>query len=161
MTLNPTPETPSMLRRILLAILAFGIVGLVPELLLLEHVKSPTQLIPFALLVLMAVGVGLVYFRPNRTNLRLFQVLMILVALGGLMGVWEHLEGNLEYVRELSPTLSGLPLLWKALHKGAPVLAPGVMLQMALLGLAFTFRHPAWGERGGERRARAVEGIER
>lgn len=148
MTLDPTPETSSVLRRILLAILAFGIVGLVPELLLLEHVKSPTQLIPFALLVLMAVGVGLVYFRPNRTNLRLFQVLMILVALGSLMGVWEHLEGNLEYVRELSPTLSGLPLLWKALHKGAPVLAPGMMLQMALLGLAFTFRHPAWGKRG-------------
>lgn len=156
MTLNPTPETPSVLRRILLTILAFGIVGLVPELLLLEHLKSPTQLIPFALLLLMAAGVGLVYFRPNRTNLRLFQGLMILVALGGLMGVWEHLEGNLEYVRELSPTLSGFPLLWKALHKGAPVLAPGVMLQMALLGLAFTFRHPAWGERGGEPRARAV-----
>lgn len=158
MTQNPTPDTLFLLRRILLAILAFGILGLVPELLLLEHIKSPTQLIPFALLLWMAGGVALVYFRPNRTNLRLFQVSMILVALGGLVGVWEHLEGNLEFARELSPSLSGLPLIWKALHKGAPVLAPGVMLQMALLGLAFTFRHPAWAERRGERGARAARG---
>lgn len=154
---NPTPlekaslwtrlqasDTATVLRQLLLLIIAFGVVGLVPELLLLEHIKSPSQLIPFALLALTLVGVVWVYLRPGPSSLRFFQVVMVLSALGGLMGLWEHLEGNLEYVRELNPSLSGLPLIWKAMHKGAPVLAPGTMVQMALFGLAFTFRHPGW-----------------
>jgi len=130
------------IRRVILAILVFGMVGLAPELLLLDHLKSPSQLIPFGLLLLMAIGVAWVYFKPSPASLRLFQALMVVVALGGLLGMWEHVMGNLQYVREINPDLGGLPLLWKALRKGAPVLAPGVMVQLALLGLAYTFRHP-------------------
>lgn len=140
-------DTASVLRQLVLLIVAFGVVGLVPELLLLEHIKSPSQLIPFALLALTAIGVVWVYARPKPSSLRFFQGVMVLSALGGLMGLWEHLEGNLEYVRELNPSLSGLPLIWKAMHKGTPVLAPGTLIQMALLGLVFSFRHPAWASR--------------
>lgn len=144
-------DTLSLVRLLLLAIIGIGVMGLIPELLLLGHVESPSQFIPLGLLAAIAVVLVMVYLKPTPQNLRIFQGVMILTALGGLLGLWEHLEGNLEYVREISPDLSGLPLIWRALHKGAPVLAPGVMVQMALLGLLFTFRHPGLNQAVGAR----------
>ena len=135
-------DTASILRRILLAIVAFGAVGMIAELYLLEHTESATQWIPLVLLAAILIASIWIFLKPSRSGLRIFQGIMLLSALGGMLGVWEHLEGNLEYVREITPDLSGFPLIWKALHRGAPALAPGVMVQLALLGLAFTFRHP-------------------
>lgn len=137
-------NTLTLLRHILLAIVAFGAAGMLAELFLLEHTESASQWIPLALLLAILIGSAWVYLKPTRPVLRIFQGIMVLSALGGVLGVWEHLEGNLEYVREISPGLSGLPLIWKALHKGAPTLAPGTMVQLALLGLLFTLRHPGF-----------------
>lgn len=141
-------DTALLLRQLVLGVLAFEALGLVPELLLQSHFKAPTQLIPFALLALTLLAVGLVHFRAGRASLRFFQVAMLLLAAGGLAGLGFHLSGNLEYARELNPNLPFLPLLWKALQRGAPVLAPGTLVQMGLLGLVFTVRHPAWGQMG-------------
>jgi len=42
------------------------------------------------------------------------------------------------------PSLGGSELYMKALMGATPLLAPGTMIQLGLVGLAFAFRHPAF-----------------
>jgi hypothetical protein len=57
-----------------------------------------------------------------------------------------------EFQLEVSPGLAGWELLRKALNaKAPPALAPGVMAQLGVLGLIYTFRHPAVRGSQGER----------
>lgn len=135
---TPTPDTLALLRRIVLAVLAFEALGLVVELVLLEHFKSPAQIIPFVLLALSALA----YRARSATTLRAFQGLMVLVILGGVFGVWEHFEGNLEFSREPHPQMGFLARAWDVLSGATPALAAGTLVQMSLLGLAYTFPHP-------------------
>jgi hypothetical protein len=137
-------DTAQVLRRIVLAIIAFGAVGTVVELLLIGHYKELTQWPPLILLGLTAVGIILMVQKPNPTTLRYFRWLMVVVAASALAGIFFHLHGNVEFKQETNPDLTGLALYWKALKGGIPVLAPGMMAQMGLLGLAFTFKHPNW-----------------
>lgn len=132
------------LRRIVLAIMALMALGGLLELLLIEHFKSGTQWIAVALLVMAGLSVAAIALWATPRVLRVFQVVMVLVALGGAIGVWEHLKGNLEVARELTPQAPTTDLLWRAVRKGAPLLAPGVLVQLGLLGLAFTYRHPGF-----------------
>jgi hypothetical protein len=43
----------------------------------------------------------------------------------------------------MSPDVTGWPLFWEAIRGATPALAPGAMVQLGLIGLAFTIRHPA------------------
>ena len=67
----------------------------------------------------------------------------------GVIGVWLHYKGNMEFEIEMVPSLAGLELFLKASHGAFPALAPGTMIQLGLLGLAYTFRHPALGQSAG------------
>ena len=59
----------------------------------------------------------------------------------GLAGIFYHVRANLEFQREFDPSLRGRALLWQALHaKVPPALAPAVLVQFALIGLAYTYR---------------------
>ena len=41
-------------------------------------------------------------------------------------------------------SLAGMALFWAAIGaKAPPLLAPGSMVQLGLLGLAYTYKHPA------------------
>jgi len=137
------PELLSTIRRVLLALVLLGVIGLSLELLFLEHTESATQLIPFAVLgaglaVTAAVGV-----RPSVRSVRLFQLVMLLFIASGLLGVFLHLRGNIGFERETDPSARGLDLLWRSLRGGVPLLAPAAMAQLGLLGLVFAYRHPA------------------
>jgi hypothetical protein len=137
------PELLWTIRRILLALVLLGVVGLTLELFLLEHTESFTQSIPFAVL-----GAGLassvkLAVRPTRRSLRLFQLIMILFVVVGLLGLYLHVRGNVEFERETDPSARGLDLVWRSLRGGVPILAPAAMAQLGLLGLAFAYRHPA------------------
>lgn len=136
------PDTLALLRGIILALVAFEALGLLAELVLLEHFKSPSQVIPFALLGLTLITSALVYRARSTTTLRAFQVVMGLSILGGALGLWEHLEGNLGFSLELHPQMGLFERAWDVLSGATPVLAAGVLVQMGLLGLAYTFRHP-------------------
>ena len=75
--------------------------------------------------------------------MRVFQVMMILFILSGLTGLVLHFQGKMEFKLETNPSLNGMALFWETI-KGAtlpPVLAPGVMIQLGLLGLAYAYRH--------------------
>jgi hypothetical protein len=138
----PEPELLSTIRRILLALVLLGIVGLVPELLLLKHTDSATQLIPFLVLGLGLVSGVVLWVRPTRRGIRIFQVVMLLSIVAGLLGLYFHFRGNVEFEVEQDPSAHGLDLLSRSLSGGVPTLAPGAMVQLGLLGLVFAYRHP-------------------
>ena len=130
------------MRRLLLALVAFSAIGLVPELLLLKHYESVWQVVPLVLLVVTLVATAIVWRRPSARSLQFFRVMMVLCLLAGAVGVILHGKGNIEWALERDDTLHGWPLIWKMLRGATPLLAPGAMAQLGLLGLVYTWRHP-------------------
>ena len=124
-------------------LILLGIVGLGAELLLLEHIESFTQWIP--LLVLLAGLVSSIWLsvRPGAAALRTCQIVMASFVLAGIAGVYFHYTGNVEFALERDSDLRGIGLVWKALRGATPSLAPGALAQIGLLGLAYTYDHPA------------------
>ena len=131
-------------RRILLTILLLGIGGVSLELWLMAHTEDLYQLIPLWLAGAGIVSAMVVAARPSIGTVRLFQAVMALFLLSGIIGMVLHFQVNIEFQREMDAALSGLALYQKAiLAKSPPALAPGAMIQLGLIGLAYTFRHPA------------------
>jgi hypothetical protein len=127
----------------LLALVLLGVVGLLVELLLLEHYDSAWKLTPLIILVPTLAASVAVWIRPTPATLKLFRITMILCAVAGLAGLILHYKGNIEFALERDPTLSGVALLMKGFRGATPALAPGALAQLGLLGLIFTYRHPA------------------
>jgi hypothetical protein len=138
------------LRKVLLAITLLGIVGLAAELLLLEHYEKRWQIIPLALLGMALVSVIAVAWWPSDTSVRVMRIVMAFCVLSAPVGIWQHYSGNVEWELERKPEAHGRALVWKAVRGATPLLAPGAMAQLGLVGLAFTFRHPALRRRSGE-----------
>lgn len=131
-------------RRILLGILLLGAIGLSAELLLLKHTEDATQWIPLVLNGLTVVMSAKVVIKPSNGTIRLFQVAMLLMIISGAVGMYLHLRANMEFQLEMDATLTGWALLKKSVvAKSPPALAPGAMMQLGLIGLAYTFKHPA------------------
>ena len=135
---QPTAQT---LRRFALALCLLGVVTTPIELVLMQHYNTKDQIMPFVFLGLAAIGVAAAWFRPNAKVLRGVRVLMVLVVLGSGIGVFEHLKANYR-----DATRGGVvPNLIELVLTGvAPLLAPGILAQVGLLGLAFTYKHPAF-----------------
>lgn len=136
------PGALRVVRRILLVALVLGLAGTGLELLLLEHFEEWRQLIPLwliaaALLVLLWHAV-----RRGPLPLQALQVLMLIFALAGVLGLTLHYRGNSAFELEMYPDLSGLELFRRSMMGATPALAPGTMIQLALIGLAYTYRHP-------------------
>jgi uncharacterized membrane protein len=129
-----------LLRRWILAILVLGLLGTVTELVLLEHYEQPLQFVPLLLIV---AAVSVLWWELRRRDLasrRATQIVMGLFVLAGFVGFAAHFRGAAEYQLELNPDMSNWELLEKILRaKAPPLLAPGMMLQLGLLGLAYVF----------------------
>lgn len=139
----PSTDAAGPLRRPLLLVLLVGAAGLLLELLLLEHWEPGWQLVPLVLLALVLLLGAAALAGARRTLLRALRLVLVLCLVSGVLGVWRHLDGNLEFEREMTPDLAGGTLLWEAVRGATPLLAPGAMLQLALVGLLFVHRHPA------------------
>lgn len=135
--------TGEQLRRLVLALLLLGAVGMLVDLLLLEHFETIWQWIPIALLAPVIVTMAATVVRPGRRRVRTLQLLMGACIAAGLLGLYLHYEGNLEFELERDPSLRGFALVWETIRGATPALAPGALVQLGLLGLAYTFRHPA------------------
>lgn len=135
---HPTAQT---LRRFALALCLLGVVTTPIELALMHHDKDKDQIMPFVFLSLAAIGVVAAWFRPNARVLRGVRVLMVLVVLGSGIGMMEHLKANYQ-----DATRGGGSPNWiEDVFGGfAPLLAPGILAQVGLLGFAFTYKHPAF-----------------
>ena len=119
--------------------------GTAAELLLLSHDEGALQLIP---LVLIAVGLLVIFWHllfVSPTSLRALRVSMLAFILAGAVGIGLHYRGSAEFQTEVDPTLGRFALFKKVMtSKAPPALAPGIMAQLGLLGLAYTYRHPAY-----------------
>jgi len=136
-------ETAGTLRRLLLAVLAFGEIGMIAELLLLGHTEETQQWIPLITLALGLVATGALAFRPGRGTLIGLRVVMFLFIAAGLAGLYFHYTGNAEFELEMYPSIHGLELFRKSMTGATPALAPGMLAQLGLLGLATTWKHPS------------------
>ena len=128
------------LRRWLLWVLVLGLVGTETELLLLEHYEDPWQFVPLVLVAL-AFAV-LVWYTQQRdaASRGTLKIIMGLFLIAGLTGLVLHFRGAAQFQLELNPTIDKWDLVKKVLRvKAPPVLAPGVMLQLGLIGLAYAY----------------------
>jgi hypothetical protein len=135
---------PSALRTLLLITLLVSLIGTTVELLLLEHFEDVWQWAPIVLMAASLLTLGWFALARAPASLNVLRGLMVLSALSGLVGVLLHYRGNVEFELEMYPDLSGWKLFKDAMMGATPALAPGAMLQIGLVGLAWTFRHPAF-----------------
>ena len=141
------PATLARIRALLLGTLVFGIAGMATELLLLGHVESASQWIPVVLLGTGAVILAWHAAAPSRATVRVLQATMMLFIVTGGIGVGLHYDGNVEFELEMYPSMGGFELIGKTLTGATPVMAPGTMAILGLIGLAVVDRHPATEER--------------
>lgn len=140
-----TPDgTLVALRKLLLAILLFGMIGTATELVLTGHDEDLWQWIPIVLLgtaILTTVGVLMAGGRPAPGVTHWFRAVMVLLMLSGALGSLLHYQANREFKLEMDPSLSGLALFSSVIRaKAPPSLAPGTMILLGLIGLASVFR---------------------
>lgn len=151
-SLRVTGNVELRIRRLILALLTFGLVALLAELLALGHYEDPWQFVPLGAIAAALVAIGWHMAAGGATSLRALQAVLVLLVVSGGMGVVLHFRGNAEFQLDMNPDLSEWALLTKVLHaKAPPTLAPGVMAQLGCLGLIYTFRHPALRGSASER----------
>lgn len=137
-------STLAFLRRLVFALVVIGLGGLALDLLLLGHHEDAWQVAP---LISLGVGLGVCGWhgvKGTAVSLRGLQLAMVLLALTGLVGMGLHFNGNREFQLEMDPSQSGWRLFLKVIQAHSPpALAPAAFVQFALLGLVYSFRHPA------------------
>jgi hypothetical protein len=127
---------------VLLGGAALGCVGLTTELALTEHWGGAVQLVPFVLGGLGGLAAVAALIAPSRRVVLAVRAVMLASVLGGAFGVWEHLEHNYAFEAEIRPNAGAAERLGEALFGASPLLAPGALAWIAILGLGATWRHP-------------------
>lgn len=138
-------ETLAAIRILLLWALAVGVLGTTGELILLRHIDKPAQWIP---LVFLGAGLPILGWHaaaPSAASVRVLQGLMLAFIVLGVLGVGLHYDGNVEFERELHPDERGWEFVRKTVAGATPVLAPGSMALLGLVGLAHAYHHPRRG----------------
>jgi len=138
------------MRGVLMAVLIFGLVGIEIELFLLEHTDGAWQLVPIVLIGVALVVIGWWLIGRHRLSLRVLQASMLALVVSGVVGTVLHYDGNAVFELEMVPGLRGWELFGKAMMGATPALAPGVMIQLGLIGWLYTFRHPALSGSAGD-----------
>ena len=127
------------LRTFLAATFVLGVLGSGTELWLIDHTEDRWQWVP---LILMAIGILTLtlHLAIKRTwSRRTFGAVMLGFIGGGFWGLWLHYQGNVEFEREVFPSLRGFELFWEAIRGATPALAPGTMVLLGLIGIAFVY----------------------
>lgn len=126
------------LRGWLFWMLVLGLAGTEAELVLLEHYEDPWQFVPLVLVAGAAAVLALHRMRPDEKSRRALKALMLLFLVAGIAGLALHFRGAAEFQLETDPGIGRWTLVAKVMRsKAPPVLAPGVMLQLGLIGLAY------------------------
>ena len=137
-----------MIRGFLLGLFMIGMGGTGVELLLLEHTEGFWQQVPLGLMGLGGAVLAWYAVTGGSTSLRLFRGMMGAFVMSGVVGLWLHYQGNAEFELEIYPYLGRKTGSYSgrrpsgARKERPPWLAPGTMLELGLLGLAYTYRHP-------------------
>jgi hypothetical protein len=132
------------LRGYLVLLLAFSMLGTAAELVLGKHYDTVWKALPLALFGLALLCLAATLRWPRRGTLQAFRGIMVLFIISGGAGTLLHYQGKREFALERNRSLKGMALLREAVFKGAnpPLLAPGSLIALGLLGLLGMFRHP-------------------
>jgi len=127
-------------------------VGSTTELILLAHTEDWRQWIPLILLAAALSALAWHWLSRSAMSTQALRWLMLAFVVSGLAGIYLHFQGSAEFKLESNPKLGGMALFWEAIRsKAPPLLAPGAMVQLGLLGLVYTYKHPAlggWNKKG-------------
>jgi len=157
---NSVAKHAGVLRKALLAIFLLGALGAGIELILLEHYAELAQLIPLGAMLVGLAVLAMWFLTRAPVVLRVFQVFMLLFCLVGIVGIYLHYESNVEFELEMNPSAMGWPLIWASLTGAMPALAPGTMIHLGLVGLLYTYRHPAFVGSGAKESKSSEDGVE-
>ncbi len=143
-----TPDLQSVLlgrvRRLILWVLVLGLLGVIIELFLSGHTEDWLQTAPLMVILLCAAVLLWHAAAPGAQSIRALRLAMLVLTLTGAVGLGVHWNSKMEFKRESDPSLSGFRLFREAMKsKSPPALAPGALIQLGLLGLIYTYRHPA------------------
>ena len=127
-------------RRLLLLTVVAGIVGMRLELLFIGHVEDWLQLVPIVLFPAGLIAMASHVWRQTRVTARAVRRLMVLFLISGALGMGLHYRGNQEFELEMNQSAAGLALVRDTLTGATPVLAPGSMALLGLVGLAAVHR---------------------
>jgi hypothetical protein len=137
-------NTLSTLRRALLATLLLGVAGTMLELILTEHYEDSWQIAPIGLLVCALILLLWHAARPSPVNVMALQALMALIVVSGALGVWFHYRGGAEFQREIDASQGSWTVFTKVIRaKAPPMLAPGLMTQLGLVGFVYLYCYSA------------------
>jgi TRAP-type uncharacterized transport system fused permease subunit len=143
-SINPDVGAPNTewWRRLVLAILILGTVGTAIELLLLGHYEDRWQLAPLVLAATMLLSLTWYRVSSSHRPVQAVRWLSIVTAVSAAVGIYFHYMANVEWELETTPELHGFALFREVITGALPLLAPGTMLQLGLLGLVWAYRHP-------------------
>lgn len=155
---RPASGAGPLLRSLTLLLFVISAIGTTLDLVLLGHFENLRQLAP---LLLMPAGlILLAWHRIERGPLgtRAFQGAMVLFIVSGVAGVWFHYSGNAAFELQIRPAIDGWSVVRESLTGPAPALAPATMVQLGLLGLIYTYRHPFLDRESSRPKSRDVLG---
>ena len=130
------------LRQFLLIITAGIFVMTITELIFIGHWNENIQFLPFALCGLGLITSAIAYFRPSHRSVKTMYWSMIVIGVCSFIGFYEHMANNLSFWLEIQPNATTWELIVATFNGGIPVLAPGILLLGAVIGLAATYQHP-------------------
>ena len=133
------------LREFLVIMSAGTFVMTVIELIFESHWNETIQFLPFGLCGLGLISLILAHFRPSRGTVKAFYWSLIVIGICSSIGFYEHMSNNLSFWLEIQPNATPWELIVATFNGGIPILAPGILLLGAVIGLAATYRHPLLG----------------
>ena len=153
--MNPE-NTLRRMRQLLIVISAAVFVMTVAELIFLAHWSETIQFLPFALSGWGLGVLALAYFRPTPATIRILRWSMVIIGIGSLIGVYEHMENNLGFQQEIQPNSTVQEMILATLEGANPILAPGILALGAAIGWTAAYQHSPEEEKAviPERRAR-------
>lgn len=135
------------LRFYLLGLSALAFAGAIVELWLIEHYEEFVQIIPFILCGFGLILVLLTMRSKSKKMLKILRYTSLVIAAGGLFGIYEHLSGNIAFEMELHSDYTFWTAFWEGLGGATPLLAPGVLIFGGLLAILATWKHPVLSEK--------------
>jgi len=130
------------LRDLVLLVYAIGATGVAVDLIALGHFRDLRQLVPLVVLISGLLVLAWQRLRQNTLATRCFQVAMVLLVASGFLGLLFHASRNVGFAVEMNP----MARLWEVARSSVagptPSLAPATLIQLGLLGLIHTYRHP-------------------
>ena len=127
------------IRAFLYAMTLLLFIGTIAELLAVKHYGETLKLVPFALCVLGIVAVAVAWFSARPPVLLAIRAFMVVTMAGSVLGVYEHLQGNLATSKEIHRHATTMQRIEQTLQGRDPIAAPGMLAIGALLLIAATY----------------------